>query len=68
MPVRIQAIEDLYQVPEHGKAGILGGELVLLSPRNPSGNRGRWTEGSHDVISRGGVRRSPVTPMLARGE
>jgi hypothetical protein len=42
--------------------------IRTLSSRNPSGNRGRWTEGSRDVISGGGVRTPPATPKLARGE
>src|SRR5262249_3531267 len=33
MTAKIEAtIEDLYRVPEHGKAEIVNGELVLMSP------------------------------------
>lgn len=33
MSTKIEAtIEDLYRVPEHGKAEIVNGELVLMSP------------------------------------
>jgi hypothetical protein len=33
MPVRTEAtLEDLYRVPENGKAGIVNGELRLTSP------------------------------------
>ena len=36
MPIKTQAtIEDLYHVPENGKAEIVNGELRLMSPSGP---------------------------------
>ena len=33
MSIRTEAtIDDLYRVPEHGKAELVNGELVLMSP------------------------------------
>jgi len=40
MVTRTQAtIEDLYTVPEHGKAEIVDGEVVLMSPTGDAPNR-----------------------------
>jgi len=41
-------VEDLYRVPEHGKAEIVNGEIVLMSPTGglPSRVRGSFRSSS----------------------
>ena len=40
MPIKTQAtLEDLYRVPENGKAEIVNGELRLMSPTGALPNR-----------------------------
>jgi Uma2 family endonuclease len=57
MSTKIEAtIEDLYRVPEHGKAEIVNGELVLMSPtgRVPGRASGEVYLSLHDYERRVG--------------